>query len=332
MNILNKEINFKINFKKIWKHIFVSYIPNKADNIKQIFFKVLFLVSLVALIVSACYLADYFIESDRQNGIIDDSRDLWHNTVSIETDGDGENDEEALKAAEEARQKAIQKMLAENDQFKGWITIKGTKVDNPIYQAPDNDFYLDHNQQKKYSVYGALYFDCANLISEQHTDSNLAIYGHEMKDGSMFGQLKKYKSLDFYKEHPTIEFSTLYKSSTYKVYAVFLLNAVKEDDNNYIYNIYRTRFLDINDFNAWSAEAYERSVINTGVDVKYGDNIITLITCSEDFENARFVVMAREVREDEKDEVDVSKAGVNAKPRYPQKWYDKRKKKNPYIN
>ncbi len=311
----------KNSFLNFFKGIYLSYIPNKKDNLKQIIIKIGFIASFVTLIVSAVYIANYFIEADKQDSIIDDSRNIWHSvneTISTDSNADsGEtiNPEDTVNKI----------LLAENGDFKGWITIKDTKVDNPIYQTDNNDFYLNHNQKKQYSAYGALYFDSKNVITEEKTDSNLLIYGHEMKNGSMFGNLKKLKSLSFYKQHPTIEFSTLYKSkSVYKIYAIFILNASKEDDGNYIYNISRKNFINENDFERWSNEAYERSIINTGVDVRMDDNIITLVTCSEDFENARLVVMARESREDENPQVDTSKATVNPNPRYPEKWYVKR--------
>ena len=130
--------------------------------------------------------------------------------------------------------------------------------------------------------------------------------------------------MSFYKQNPTIEFSTLYKKGTYKIYAAFVLNASKADDNDYIYNISRKSFIDDDDFDSWVNEARQRSLINTGVDVKNGDNIITLVTCTYDFDNARFVVMARETREDEESSVNTSKATANPSPKYPKRWYDDR--------
>ena len=307
-------------FKSILNHIYISYIPNKKDNLKQIILKVLFIVCFVTLIVSAVYLADYFWEAEHQNAVIDYSREIWHETVSNhEPDGeDYEDDEHAVDNTK------IQYMLEENSDFKGWITIPGTKVDNPIYQTTNNDYYLNHNQLGQKSVYGALYFDYRNKLSETKQDKNLIIYGHEMKNGSMFGSLKKLKSLDFYKQYPTLEFSTLYEKHTYKIYSVFILNSLKSDDDGYIYNVYRENFNSETDFDSWTEEAFDRSIINTGVGVKYGDDILTLITCSEDFPNARLVVMARKVRDNESGVVETKKATVNANPRYPKKWYEHR--------
>ena len=298
-----KHAKEKDNF---FHRLYLSYIPNKRDNLKQIILKVFFLITLTVFIVSAVYIANYFLNAKHQDGIVEQARSVWH------------------EAEAEPEPSVIELLLQENSDFKGWITVPNTQIDNPIYQTDNNDFYLNHNQQKQKSIYGALFFDYQNVITEAETDKNLVVYGHHMKNGSMFGNLTKYKQLRFYKQNPTVEFSTLYKKSTYKIYAAFVLNASKADDNDYIYNISRKSFIDDKDFDSWVNEAKERSLINTGVDVKNGDNIITLVTCTYDFDNARFVVMARETREGEDVSVDTSEATANSSPRYPKRWYDDR--------
>lgn len=305
-------------FSRFFRYIYLSYIPNRHDRFSQVLVKILFLVCLTALIVSSVYVSNYFLLADKQDNIIDDSRNIWHSNLNESVVSENETEKDNYLS------EAEKQLLSENPDFKGWIKLSNTKIDNPIYQAENNSFYLNHNQQKKKSVYGALYFDFKNKITEEEIDKNLVIYGHNMKNGSMFGNLKKLKNLNFYKENPLIEFSTLYKDSTYKIFAIFVLNANKKDDNGYIYNIYRHKFIDESDFDVWSAEAFARSIIDTSVDVEYGDNLITLVTCSSDFENARLVVMAREVREGESNVVDTSKAVVNKNPIYPEKWYKKR--------
>ncbi len=91
-------------------------------------------------------------------------------------------------------------MLRENSDFKGWITVPNTRVDNPIYQTADNSFYLTHNQKKAKKRLRLAVFDCENKITEEETDKNLVIYGHHMKNGSMFADLTKYRSLSFYRQ------------------------------------------------------------------------------------------------------------------------------------
>ncbi len=314
-----KHAKENVRENNIFYKLYLSYIPNRRDNVKQIIVKVFFLISIVTLIVSASFLGNYFLSSSRQNNIIEDTRKVWYeNLEQEETKADDEENTTPPTAL-------IDSMLAQNGDFRGWIKINNTKIDNPIYQTDNNDFYLTHNQNKKKSVYGALFFDKDNVISEEKTDKNLVVYGHHMKNGSMFANLTKYKSVSFYKENPTIELTTLYKKSTYKIYAAFILNASREDDNGYIYNIYRKKFYGDADFQNWANEAYERSLIDTGVDVNKEDNILTLVTCDYDFDDARMVVMAREIREGEDQAIDTSGVVANPNPRYPKRWYDDRK-------
>ncbi len=318
-------------FKRFFRNIYLSYIPNNRDNFKQIAIKVLFIICFAMLIISASYILNYFLTAESQENLIDDSRNIWYSNAETEAETK-ENESSSSTDANNgekpqvntANKNSKEALLKQNPDFKGWIKISNTKIDNPIYQTDNNTYYLNHNQKKQKSIYGALYFDYQNIITEEKTDKNLVVFGHEMKNGSMFGTLKKLRKLSFYKQNPTIEFSTLYKSSTYKIYAIFVLNADKNDDDGYIYNIYRQSFLNEQDFDLWTAEAFERSIINTNVDVEYGDNIITLLTCSSDFENSRLVVMAREIRENEDSKVDTSKATANPNPRYPKKWYEER--------
>lgn len=308
------------NIKDILYNLYLSYIPNNRDNLKQIVIKVFFIISLVTLIISAGYITTYFLSANKQESIIEESKNIWHSS-KIEAETTNKNPD-IIDPTET--------LLKENKDFKGWITINNTKVDNPIYQTGDNSYYLTHNQKRQKSAYGALFFDFNNIITKDKTDKNLVIFGHEMKNGSMFGQLKKYKSLSFYKENPYIEFSTLYKTSTYKIFAVFLLNAKKSDDNGYIYNIYRNNFNGSEDFENWVNEAYQRSIINTGVDTDINDNIITLVTCSNDFKDARLVIMARETRGVNESSLNTNNAHTNPNTRYPKRWYDERKLEYPF--
>lgn len=110
-------------------------------------------------------------------------------------------------------------VFAQNDDLIGWISIPGTRIDYPVMQTKDNpDFYLKHAFDKSYSNYGVPYAaeNCDADISD-----NMVIYGHHMNNGSMFSDLCKYESEDFYKEHKTIYFDTLGGYGEYEVIAAF---------------------------------------------------------------------------------------------------------------
>lgn len=315
----------KKGFSTKLKEFCFANLPNRKDNFKQAFVKIIFLVSLIVFVVSAVYLGDYFSRSSKQKDIIDDSREIWYSSEE-----DINQTASSSVTASKPSESPTEQLLKQNGDFKGWVSIRGTNIDNPVYQAKDNDYYLNHNQNKQKSDYGALYFDCNNKISAFNCDKNLVIYGHHMKDGTMFADLRHYKSLSFYKAHPTVKLTTLYGEGTYKIYAAFVLNAKSEDDGGNMYNIYKKDFSNETAFNAWVEEARERSVIITDVDVNHQDDILTLVTCDYDFDNARFVVMARKIREGESTIIETFDAKANPNPRYPKRWYDERNLKYPF--
>ena len=153
-----------------------------------------------------------------------------------------------------------------------------------------------------------------------------------MNDGTVFGILDRYKSIEGFKKAPVITFNTLYNDYEWKVIAAFVTNAYEKDDNGYILQYYFTSLSTTERFSAFLNELAQRSLYDTGVDVLPTDKILTLWTCSHEFTDARFVVVARLVRPGESAEVDVENAVVNSSPRYPQAYYDKQKKDNPYKN
>lgn len=284
--------------------------PKKKIDKKKLVTFLIFGIAAVGLITSSVAIASHFINGSRQQKLVDSARQQFSFSEEKE-DSTGELlSFDALKE--------------QNDDVKAWLTINGTNINNPVYQTTDNLFYVNHNMQKEKNRYGALFFDYKNVITSSKTSQNLTIYGHNMKDGSMFGTLQNYRKLDFYKSNPTFKLTTLYGAEEYRVFAVMVMNATAADDNGYIYNFVASDFAGQGKFSSWVHEAQERSIISTTVDVKENDKVLTLVTCSEDFNNSRFVVMARKTRTSEEGAVNVVDAKLNPNPRYPQAWYDKK--------
>ena len=149
-----------------------------------------------------------------------------------------------------------------------------------------------------------------------------------MLNNLAFSSLDQYKTIDGYKKAPVIEFSTLYKTYTFKVFASFISteNSMAADGLNYTI----VDFVSDAKFSEFINEVKIRSIINTDVSVQTDDKIITLVTDSNEFEGAKLVVMGRLVREGESIDVDVEKVALNTNPKYPQAWYDKKGINNPY--
>lgn len=176
-----------------------------------------------------------------------------------------------------------------NPDFVGWILIPGTEINYPVMQTPEwVNYYLYRDFYGQDSKHGSLYVD--EMANVKRPSANLTIYGHKMKDGSMFAGLLDYKDEAFYKANPYIDFNTIYKNGTYEILSVFITTA---NEGGFPYHL----FVDgtEEEFNAFVAKCKELSLYDTGVDAEYGDKLITLSTCEHNVSNGRFVVVAKKI-------------------------------------
>lgn len=198
-----------------------------------------------------------------------------------------------------------------NKDVAGWIQLDGTKLNYPVMQGKDNYYYLNKNEYKKQSGWGVPYMDVGVTITEDYQSTNTIIYGHsDDKNGLQCSAVKGYRKIDFYKQHPTIDFDTVYAEGTYKVVSFFITNQNKKN-----WFPYHTFFnaKDDAEFNNYIANAKQRSYINTTVDVLPTDKLLTIQTCEDTNTNNynRLVLVARKVRPGEDASVDTSAATQN---------------------
>lgn len=284
--------------------------PQKEDPIFEKVRKIIFIVALVVLLATIGIIIHYFLSGVQQNNIIEKAAEIWENPDSQDKNQDGV-------------MIGFEKLIEKNSDIKGWIKINGTKIDNPVYQTTDNDYYINHNMNKSYSRYGAIYIDKDSTVKEEGNSKNVVIYGHSMADGSMFGTLKNYRNLDFYKSNPLIEFSTLYEKSYYKVFAVVLADASPDPNVEKVFHYRYSNFETDEAFLNFVKNVKHRSIIDTGVEVLEGDEIITLSTCAYDFDDARLAVFARKIRTGESmlKAKNTKAAKYNATVIYPAAYY-----------
>ncbi len=176
-----------------------------------------------------------------------------------------------------------------NRDLIGWIFIEGTNIDYPVMQCGDDEYYLSHDFYGREDRYGCLY---VKKVADVNTPgTNFIIYGHNMKDGSMFGTLDRYGEEDFCTSHPLISFDTLYDERTYEVMAVFRTQ-IKEEDKEFKY--YRFYQADTEEeFSCFYENVKEMALYDTGVTAEYGDTFLTLSTCDYYADDGRFVVVAK---------------------------------------
>lgn len=176
-----------------------------------------------------------------------------------------------------------------NKDFVGWITIEDTKIDYPVMQSPEApDYYLKHSFEKEYRESGVPYmqWNCELLSSD-----NLILYGHSMKDGTMFAALKEYKSEEFYREHALIRFDSKYSCGVYEVVAAFATTA---NEGGFRFNSF-VNAKDQADFDTYIKTCKELTPYEIEATAQYGDRLLTLSTCEYTHENGRMVVVARKI-------------------------------------
>lgn len=308
-----------------------KFIPSKGDSAKTKAGKIVFLAALVILIVSIIILANYFVEQNRNKELIDDLIEEHTTVITPATTVPPETESETATTTEPpplVTLASMEQLLADNPDTAGWIKVDGTYIDNVVVQAADNDYYLDRNFYGEKSQPGTVFADYRCVVNDYNNkqSDNIILYGHNQRDGTMFGTLNKYKiksgntkNFDFYLEHPTFTFSNLYEEYTYKIIASFIIeveprqtrDGIIFDYHNYI------KFGTKRPYQTFIDNVMERSAINTGVDVEEGDKFLTLSTCSNEFEPSRFVVIGRRVRDGESPEVDTSKASINENAKEP---------------
>lgn len=182
--------------------------------------------------------------------------------------------------------KALKKV---NPDVQGWLYQKGTVINYPVVQGTDNDTYLHTRFDKQWSGDGTLFVDCR--MEKDFKGFNSIIYGHHMKDGSMFRSIRGYTKEDgYYDKHKTLELATPHGNYHLVVFSAFITKATDEDTYKMTYGeAEKQAYID----RAW--ERSELPITRDSVDVTKNDRLVTLSTCAYDYEEARYIVMCKMV-------------------------------------
>ena len=162
----------------------------------------------------------------------------------------------------------------------GWIYSEGMVISYPVVIGTDNLYYLSHSVRGTESAYGTVFADSGN--SPSFSDPNTILYAHRMNDGSMFGTVTEYKKQEYYDEHPVMWLATLSQNYRVDIYSCYCTASDSE--------AYTLRFSDVDSYADWLAETVEKSVIETDIVPNITSHVLTLSTCSYEFNGARTVV------------------------------------------
>lgn len=277
-------------------------MKEKVD--KDFVYTILYIIFITIIIISALYILKFYKmsneatkESQLLNEIDLETQEEANNSSNeIETktnkaDGNAsKNIENNIETTE--RMLKVKKLQKENDDIVGWLEIEDTNINYPVLQGDDNEFYLNRNYKKEKSEKGSIFLDAKynwNIPS-----NNLLIYGHNIINGLMFQDLLKYESQDFYKKHPNIRFTTEKDDKEYEIISVFKSRVYYKAEKN-VFRYYD--FINAKkeeDYMEFVKNAKKASIYDTETTAKYGDELITLVTCSYHIEDGRFVVIGRE--------------------------------------
>lgn len=328
--------NKKKKKKKSVKQRFLGLFPQKGDSVFEIIRKIIFLVSIIAIVVCGYLVADYYIDLWQSKKVTEEMRDLYWSYETTEPSGGEEHP--VIQITDEGKPEPVYtllpgaaKLLEVNKDVIGYIKIDGTPIDNVVLRGKDNFVYLNQKINGDENRTGELFLDWRNhfddVDAEGHlkvpNSQNLVIYGHAMKDQSMFGSLIKYRNTnDYYSEHPVIYFNSNYSHYTYKIFAVFILDSEDKSETRFdCWN--KLNFSGEDDFYNFVNEAKRRTIRTNDVDVKYGDELLTLSTCDDYLgDRGRLIIMARRVRAGEDPYSGTKDSQSNPNIKWPSMYYN----------
>ncbi len=222
------------------------------------------------------------------------SKDLYDGLLE-QVQHEQQNPSQPMQPQEETMLAEYASLYEQNENLVGWICVPDTRINYPVLQTPNSpNYYLRRGFDNEYALAGCPYAQ-ENCDIEKPSD-NIIIYGHNMKDGSMFSDLTKLESKEFWETHKTLTFNTLTKRQEYEIIAVF--KTVVSDDEAGTFPYYR--FVDAaqeREFDSFVARCKEMALYDTQVSAEYGDHLLTLSTCEYSRENGRLVVVAKRIEE-----------------------------------
>ena len=277
----------------------------KEKDDKDFVYTILYIIFMTIIIISALYIFKFYkmsneateesqllneIDLETQEKANNSSNDI--ETKNNEADGNTSKNIENNNIVTTERMLKVKKLQKENDDIVGWLEIEDTNINYLVLQGDDNEFYLNRNYKKEKSEKGSIFLDAKynwNIPS-----NNLLIYGHNIINGLMFQDLLKYESQDFYKKHPNIRFTTEKDDKEYEIISVFKSRVYYKAEKN-VFRYYD--FINAKkeeDYMEFVKNAKKASIYDIEATAKYGDELITLVTCSYHIEDGRFVVIGRE--------------------------------------
>ena len=215
-------------------------------------------------------------------------------------EGEEEKKDNIENSDEEETQEITERMLQvkkiqeeENTDIVGWLEIENTSINYPVLQGTDNEYYMTHNYKKQKSKNGSIFL--TKDYDWSIPSSNLLIYGHNLNNGTMFQELLKYEKESFYQQHPVIRFTTENEDAEYEIIAVLKARVYYKSEKNVFRYYYFVNAEAEEEYNVFVENAKKESLYSIDKTAKFGEQLITLSTCSYHVKDGRFAVIGRKV-------------------------------------
>ncbi len=241
---------------------------------KKIFKTILLLIFLAIFIFSTYKVVNYLWEAYQNKKM---NSKLIDEAITTIDSQEGEEQEEIIDETIPPISVDFNILKQKNNDIVGWIYSKDTPINNPILQSKDNSYYLRRLMTKEYNTAGSLFMDFRNNSNMQ--DNNTIIYGHNMKNGTMFGTIQKYRNQEYYDKHKNMYYFTPEKNYIVRIFTGFTTSIDLE-----LYNLPTLNQTKIDNL-------VKKSNFKTDITVTENDKLLTLSTCAYDYESARYVVI-----------------------------------------
>lgn len=253
--------------------------------------KVLMVIFTILIVCSLTYIFKVYYDIHRSNKEGDLLNNISVNEIAELENQNNANAEFAVTKTE--RMLKLEELQKENQDIVAWIEIEGTNINYPVLQCQNNEFYMNHNYKKDYSLSGAIFLDKNYNWNPEST--NLLIYGHNMINNTMFTNLLNYKSQDYYNAHPKVRFTTNTEDAVYEIFSAFESRTYYKYEENVFRYYYFINANNEAEFNDFVANAKKSSIYDTGKTAVYGEHLMTLSTCAYHTDNGKFVVVAKKI-------------------------------------
>ena len=267
----------------------------KKINIKNTKIYILIYWILISLIIiSIIYILKYiFTNISLKKEIIEETNLL--NTIEIDESKleNVEENKEREEPKETEKVLKVKELRKENQDIVGWLEIENTNINYPVLQGKDNEYYMSHNYKKQKSKNGAIFLD--KDYDWNIKSNNLLIYGHNLNNGTMFQELLKYEKESFYKEHQIINFITEKEEANYEIISVIKTRVYYKNEKNAFRYYFFINPKSEKEYNEFITNAKKESLYETNKTANYGDELITLSTCSYHVKDGRFAVIGKKI-------------------------------------